>query len=61
MNSLTSAWIVGLGVAVLSLLGLTLAAKSVDLGVHLFGMLLFVFGILFDFWLVKVTFDRAEA
>jgi hypothetical protein len=55
-----TSWIVGAGVAVLGLLGLTMAAKSVDLGTGLFGWLLFVFAIAFDFWLIKLAYDRQE-
>jgi hypothetical protein len=60
MTILPSSWIVGAAVALLGLLGLTMAARATDLGVHLFGMLLFVFAIGFDFWLIKLGYDRAE-
>lgn len=60
MNILPISWIVGFAVAILGLLGLTMAASSVDQGTHLFGMLLFVFAVGFDFWLIKIGYDRAE-
>ncbi len=39
--------------------GLFLWAKSLDLGMSVFGFSLMVFGVLFDFWLIKHHFDRA--
>jgi hypothetical protein len=61
MNILPMAWLVGTAVTVLGLIGLTMAAKSEDLGVYLFGMLLFAFAAVFDFFLIKLGYDRAEA
>lgn len=61
MNILPTAWIVGFAVAILGLLGLTMAAWSVDQGVNLFGWLLFIFAVAFDFWLIKLGYDRSEA
>ena len=60
MNLIPTSWIVGFAVTLLGLLGLTMAAKSVDMGVGLFGSLLFVFAVGFDFWLIKRSYDLAE-
>lgn len=60
MTILPISWIVGVLVGGLGLLGLTMAAHAVDTGAHLFGMLLFAFAILFDFWLIKRSFDLSE-
>ena len=60
MNILSSSWIVGVAVAALGLLGLTMAARSVDLGIYIFGMLLFIFAVGFDFFLIKLGYDRLE-
>lgn len=61
MTPHASSWIVGIIVTLLGLLGLTMAAKAVDLGVHIFGLLLFVFAVGFDFWLIKLGYDRSAA
>jgi hypothetical protein len=53
-------WILGLLMAVLAVLGLVLAHGAYDTGMYTFGLLLFAFGIFFDFWLVKKHFDAAE-
>jgi hypothetical protein len=60
MNILPTSWLMGGAVTLLGLLGLTMAAKAEDIGVHLFGMLLFGFAIAFDFLLIKLSYDRAE-
>ena len=60
MNILPTSWLVGAAVTLLGLLGLTMAAKAEDIGVHLFGMLLFGFSVAFDFFLIKLSYDRAE-
>lgn len=60
MNILPVSWIVGVIVGGLGLLGLTMAAHSLDAGTYVFGMLLFVFAILFDFWLIKLGYDAVE-
>lgn len=52
MNA-TLAWIVGGLIAVLGLVGLFLAAGARDVGIYLFGLLLFLFAVLFDFGLIK--------
>ena len=55
-----SNWILGIAVSVLSLLGLFLAAGAYDVGMSTFGYALFAFGIFFDFWLIKKSFDTEE-
>jgi uncharacterized membrane protein YbhN (UPF0104 family) len=52
--------IVGIFVSLLGLLGLTWSAHALDDGIYVFGLGLFAFGVLFDFWLVKKHFDRLE-
>ncbi len=61
MNILPASWLVGTAVTVLGLIGLTMAGKSEDLGVYLFGMLLFAFAVAFNFFLIKLGYDRAES
>lgn len=51
-------WIVGLIMALLALLGLDLLSGALDTGITIFGSLLFVFGVGFDFWLLKSYADR---
>ena len=53
-------WILGAFVTFLSLLGLVLAAGAYDTGMYTFGLALFVFGVWFDFWLIKKNFDAEE-
>lgn len=58
MNILPTSWVVGTAVTLLGVTGLVMAAGSDDVGVHLFGMLLFAFAVGFDFWLIKLGYDR---
>jgi hypothetical protein len=51
---------IGIAAAAVALLGLFLAAKSVDAGMELFGLLLFVFGAGLNFWLIKRHFDDLD-
>jgi len=60
MTILPSSWIVGALVAGLALIGLVMAAHGTDLGVSLFGGLLFTFAVLFEFWLIKRSYDESE-
>jgi len=53
--------IFGVLAAVLGLAGLFLAAKAQDGGISLFGTLLFLFAVLFDFWLLKRYYDARDA
>lgn len=48
-------------VAVAGLLGLYLAAHAVDDGIYLFGLLLALFAVIFNFWMVKHHYDAVEA
>ncbi len=57
----TGHWIMGGVMGLIALVGLVLAAGALDTGIYLFGLALFVFGVLFDFWLIKRAFDEAEA
>lgn len=43
-----------------AVIGLFLWARSVDLGMAVFGFGLLAFGVAFDFWLLKRHFDAAE-
>ncbi len=52
---------VGLFVAVVGICGLFMASGAVDAELYLFGLSLFVFGVLFNFSLVKAAFDRQDA
>lgn len=51
-------WIVGGGVALLGVLGLFLASGAKDLGIGLFGYVLFGFAVLFDFALIRRSVGR---
>jgi len=53
-------WILGGFMAALAVLGLILASGAYDTGMYTFGLGLFAFGIFFDFWLVKKSFDATE-
>jgi FtsH-binding integral membrane protein len=59
MSSIGS-WIVGGIVGLLGLIGLFLASRAVDGAIYGFGVLLFVFAVLFNFWLVKRHYDAIE-
>lgn len=60
MTSFTG-WITGGCVAVLGILGLVLAAHAIDLGMSIFGLGMFLFAVLFDFWIIKLVFDENDA
>lgn len=49
--------IMGVFAIVAGLFGLYLAAHSVDDGIYVFGLLMFAFAVIFNFWLVKSHFD----
>jgi FtsH-binding integral membrane protein len=53
-------WIIGIVVTVLALVGLFLAGGAYDVGMSTFGYALFAFGMFFDFWLIKKSFDNEE-
>jgi len=46
-------WIIGGIISLLGLLGLFLAAHAADSGIYLFGLLLFLFAVLFAFGLIR--------
>lgn len=52
--------VIGALVTVLALVGLILAAAAKDHGIAIFGYALFLFGVLFDFWLIKRHYDAQE-
>jgi FtsH-binding integral membrane protein len=51
--SSTLNWIIGGVITLLGIVGLFLAAHAVDTGIYLFGLLLFLFAVLFDFGLIR--------
>lgn len=53
-------WIIGGVAGILGVLGLFLASGAADRGMYLFGLLLFVFAVLFIFSRIKEAFDVAE-
>lgn len=55
------AWIINGLVALAGILGLFLAANAADGGFYAFGLLLFVFAVLFIFMSIKKAFDESEA
>lgn len=59
MNDRISGWVMGGFVGLLGLVGLVLAAGAKDIAVHGFGIALFVFAVLYDFWLIKRGFDAS--
>ncbi|HWA43208.1 MAG TPA: hypothetical protein VHA10_08350 [Hypericibacter adhaerens] len=46
-------WIIGGVIALLGILGLFLASGASDTGIYLFGLLLFLFAVLFAFGLIR--------
>ena len=54
-------WALTVLLAVLGLLGLVLASRAQDMAFSGFGLLLFVFAVLFIFGMVKRAADAAEA
>lgn len=55
-----SHWIMGTMAALFGLLGLFLAAAARDTGIFIFGFGLFVAGVLFAWWMIKIAYDEAE-
>jgi len=53
-------WAIGLVLGFLGIVGLFLASGAYDIGMHFFGLALFVFAVLFNFWLVKKHYDAEE-
>jgi hypothetical protein len=54
-------WIVGAAMAVLALIGLIVSARAHDTTMYWVGLVVFAFGVLFIFHMVKRSFDQAEA
>jgi hypothetical protein len=52
--------IVGVAMAIAGLVGLFLAARGVDVGMQIFGLLLAAFAVFLDFWLIKRHFDQID-
>jgi hypothetical protein len=55
-----SKMIIGLAVALAGLLGLFMLANAADLGIQLFGGLLFLFGVFLNFWFIKSHYDALD-
>jgi ABC-type uncharacterized transport system permease subunit len=53
-------WIVGFLLTVLALVGLNAAASARDEMLYIAGLLIFVFAVGFNFWLIKKWFDDRE-
>ena len=53
-------WITGVCVTMLGVLGLFAMARAVDTGMTIFGIGLFLFAVLFDFWIIKLVADENE-
>jgi hypothetical protein len=51
-------WILGVFMALLSLIGLTMASGATDGGFYGVGLLFFVFGVLFIFGLIRAYIGR---
>lgn len=56
----TVKWCVGGFVAIVGLVGLFLAAGAADRGIHVFGLAVAAFAIVFIFGLIKQGFDALE-
>lgn len=56
-----SHWIMGILSAAGALTGLFLSGSAQDAGIFWFGLTLFVFGILFSWWMIKIAYDEREA
>lgn len=56
-----SHWIMGILSAVGALTGLYLSGSAQDAGIFWFGLTLFVFGVLFSWWMIKIAYDEREA
>ena len=56
-----SHWIMGILATVFALIGLVLASGARDAGILIFGLGLFVGGVLFAWWMIKTAYDEAES
>ena len=48
-------------VSLAGLLGLFEASRALDTGIYIFGLVVFAFAVLLDFWLIKRHFDQRES
>ncbi len=55
-----SHWIMGTLAGLFAVVGLLMAGAAHDDGIFIFGLGLFVAGVLFVFWMIKTAFDAAE-
>lgn len=55
-----SHWIMGILSGLFALVGLFMAGGARDTGIYIFGLALFVSGVLFVWWMIKTAFDEAE-
>ena len=56
-----SHWIMGILAAAAGLTGLFMSGSAQDGGIFWFGLTLFVFGVLFSWWMIKLAFDERAA
>ena len=56
-----SHWVMGIMSGLFALIGLLMAGGAHDGGILLFGLALFVAGVLFAWWMIKTAYDEAEA
>jgi hypothetical protein len=56
----TAKWCAGAFVGILGVIGLFLAARAEDNGIHLFGLAVAAFAVLYIFALIKRSFDAVE-
>jgi len=54
-------WITAVGTAILALLGIFLASRAVDGAIYAFGLLMFLFGVLFNFYIIHRKTDAHAA
>ena len=58
--TVVTGWITGGLMTLLGMVGLFLAAHAVDSAMSIFGVGMFVFAVLFDFWIVKLVADERD-
>ena len=56
-----SHWIMGIMSGLFALIGLFMAGGAHDKGILLFGLALFVAGVLFAWWMIKTAYDETES
>lgn len=56
-----SHWIMGILAAAAAVTGLFMSGSAQDPGIFWFGLTLFVFGVLFAWWMIKLAYDEREA